>query len=54
MKNAASAKYKFSSLEWQMNMAIGLILVTQIILSSIAGLVGANWTMHASSIQTSS
>lgn len=49
MKNAASAKYKFSSLERKMNMAIGLILVTQLILSSIAAFLGANWTNKASS-----
>lgn len=54
MRNAAGAKYKFSSLEWKMNMAIGLILVTQIILSIIAGLVGAAWTLHnSSSLSTS-
>lgn len=48
MKNAASAKYKFSSLENKMNMAIGLILVTQLILSSIAAFFGAAWTYKAS------
>ena len=48
MRNSASAKYKFSSLEKKMNMAIGLILVTQLVLSSIAGLIGAAWTFRAS------
>lgn len=48
MRNAASAKYKFSSLERKMNMAIGLILMTQLILSSIAALIGAAWTYKAS------
>jgi len=47
MMNSQSAKYKFSSLDGQTNTAILLILLTQLILSTCAGIIGAQWLKNA-------
>lgn len=47
MLNNASAKYKFSTLEKLTNVAILIIVSCQILVSFIAGLLGADWiTKH--------
>jgi peptidyl-tRNA hydrolase len=48
MRNSASAKYKFSTLEVMTNKAILLILTTQVFMSMIGSIVGSTWTYYNS------
>lgn len=50
MQNSASAKYKSSKLELQINVAIVIVFFSQIIMSTMAGLIGATWTQAASNV----
>ena len=43
MKNTASAKYKFSTLELLSNQAIALVLMTQFAIAFLGSSVGTSW-----------
>lgn len=43
MKNTQQARYKFSTLEKMSNQAIGLVLITQLIISLLGSSVGTGW-----------
>ena len=43
MKNSAKAKYKFSKLEKYSNKAIVMVLVTMLLMSTMAGIVGTQY-----------
>ena len=45
MRNSAAAKYKFSNVDIITNRLIGLVLLTQIVLSSIAAVLGVSWNL---------